>query len=352
MTHSVLDPAREQAPGDEGLLAAVPPTVPPATPTGVPAASTPRRRWRRPSWVVLLVAVLALAGITLLQLPGIATWFSQLEYSREIVGLNHSSTPEGDRGAELAAARTYNEGLTGAAVVAAGQRIPQAASGGPDSVYNSLLAADSTGLMARIKIPKIDVDLPVYHGTSDSVLLQGVGHLEGTALPVGGATTHTVLTGHRGLAQAEMFDDLDKVRIGDTFTIEVWGEVLTYRVRETQVVKPDDTQSLYPILGEDLATLVTCTPLGINSHRILVTGERVTPTPIADLESAGEDPVVPGFPWWAVWLAVAVVGVAGYVVLSCRTPGARRAAPGRGTSSVRPAPEPEPSPLPNDPIRP
>ncbi|GAA1609521.1 class C sortase [Leucobacter chromiireducens] len=281
------------------------------------------RRWRRPSPVVLFVALLALAGIALIQAPSIATWYSQLEYSREIVGLNRD-TGAGDvttRAAELAAARSYNEGLTGAAVVAAGQRIPQAVSDTDGADYDGLLASDASGLMARIKIPKIDVDLPIYHGTSDDVLQQGVGHLEGTALPVGGPTTHTVLTGHRGLAKAELFNNLDQLTPGDTFTIEVWGEVLTYRVAETKVVQPDETESLYPVFGKDLATLITCTPLGINTHRILVTGERVTPTPQRDLDAAGAEPTIPGFPWWAVWSAAGVLGVAGYVTATCRVRG-------------------------------
>ena len=281
------------------------------------------RRRRRPSPVVLFVALLALAGVALLQLPAIATWFSQLDSSREIVAMNRATVDNGGAAREqaLVEARAYNADLlTGTAVVGAGERVPQAADAGRASSYDDLLRADATGLMARIKIPAIDVDLPVYHGTSDAVLEMGVGHLEGTALPVGGVDTHTVLTGHRGLAKAELFSNLDRVTVGDTFVIEVFGEVLTYRVVETQVVEPDQTQALFPVLGRDLATLVTCTPLGVNSHRILVTGERVTPTPIADLEAAGGDPTVPGFPWWAVWSGAAVLVIGGYVVLSCRRP--------------------------------
>lgn len=297
-----------------------------AAPTPAPSGSD--RHWRKPSPVVLFVAVLALAGVGLLQLPSIATWFSQLQYSQEIIGLNQSAIAGGvsEREAALAAAHAYNDQLTGAAVVAPGERIPKASGtgAGSGSDYAKLLATDSTGLMARIKIPKIDVDLPIYHGTSDRVLAQGVGHLEGTALPVGGETTHTVLTGHRGLAQAEMFNNLDQLVVGDTFTLETWGEVLTYRITDTRVVKPDETQSLYPVQGNDLATLVTCTPLGINSHRILVTGERITPTPIADIESAGQTPTVPGFPWWTLWSAGALVVIGGYVVASCRVRGGRR----------------------------
>lgn len=293
-----------------------------------PLGST--RRWRRPSPVVLLVSILAFAGVLLLLLPSIATWYSQREYSAEIQGLNQAagSGDEAARQAGLEAARSYNEQLTGAAVVAAGARIPEAVGSDASGEYERLLAADTTGLMARVKIPKVNVDLPIYHGTSDDTLEQGVGHLKGTALPVGGETTHSVLTAHRGLAKAELFDNLDQVRTGDTFTVEVWGEVLTYRVRETRVVKPNETQSLYPVMGEDLVTLVTCTPLGINTHRILVTGERVTPTPIGDLNAAGADPTVPGFPVWALGLGGALLGIGGYVVLSCRVPRPRGGAHG------------------------
>lgn len=159
----------------------------------------------------------------------------------------------------------------------------------------------------------IDVDLPIYHGTSDVTLLRGIGHLEGTALPVGGNGTHAVLTGHRGLAESELFTHLDRLAVGDTFTIEVFGQVLTYRVGETKVVDPSDTETLYPVRGKDLVTLVTCTPLGINSQRILVTGERVTPTPARDLAHAGARPDIPGFPWWVVVIGAAVAVLTLYV---------------------------------------
>lgn len=172
---------------------------------------------------------------------------------------------------------------------------------------------NAQGLMARVKIPAIDVDLPIYHGTSDAVLLEGVGHLEGSSLPIGGPDTHAVLTAHRGLADAAMFTNLDRVKVGDTFTIEVFGEVLTYRVRETKVVAPEDADALRAVPGEDLVTLVTCTPLGINTHRILVTGERITPTPIEDIAAAGQAPDVPGFPWWAVGVLAAILVAEGYV---------------------------------------
>ncbi|WP_370545223.1 class C sortase [Herbiconiux sp. VKM Ac-1786] len=157
------------------------------------------------------------------------------------------------------------------------------------------------------------------------MLDHGVGHLEGTAVPVGGVTTHSVLTAHRGLATSELFTHLDRVELDDSFTIEVLGEVLTYRVVDTRVVEPTETQSLLPVDGRDLVTLVTCTPLGVNSHRILVTGERVIPTPQVDVDGAGQRPEIPTFPWWVV-IAVAVLTAASlYVWWSGRPARARPA---------------------------
>ena len=181
------------------------------------------------------------------------------------------------------------------------------------SDYWDLLDAGIDGIMARLTIPSIDVDLPIYHGTSDAVLEHGVGHLQGTSLPVGGTDTHSVLTAHTGLAKAALFNNLKDVELGDTFTISVFGEVLTYQVVETQTILPSETGSLIVQSDRDIVTLVTCTPLGINPHRYLVTGERVEPTPIADIEAAREAPAIPKSPWWAVVLPAGVLLVGIYV---------------------------------------
>ncbi|CAN5414515.1 hypothetical protein BH09ACT4_BH09ACT4_10990 [soil metagenome] len=276
-----------------------------------------RRRWRMP-WLAFITALVFFLGTVTFMLPTIANWFSQVEQAHAITDLSGEVHDFGaDSLAEaLAIARAYNTTLTGGAIVAANERIPIPAAdvAAADHLeYDQILAADSRGLMARIKIPVIGVDLPVYHGTDEETLKEGVGHLEGTALPGGGIGTRSVLTAHRGLATSELFTNLDKVQIGDTFTIEVFGEVLTYRVITIEVVEPDDSKALYPDLTRDLVTLVTCTPLGINSHRILVTGERVLPTPTGDVESAGEGPQIPGFPWWIVILSAAFVALSWYV---------------------------------------
>lgn len=278
-------------------------------------ASLRRPRWRMP-WATFGLALLALVGILVLMYPTVASWWAQYNQSQLIVKVDDElgqSSPNALSEA-LDQARAYNSALTGGALVAAGSRVPTSSGGQAQGFdYQQLLRADAAGVMGRLRIPTIGVDLPIYHGTSDAVLAQGVGHLEGTSLPVGGVDQHSVLTAHRGLAQSTLFDNLDQVKVGDTFTIEVFGQVLTYRVRDTQVVRPEETQALYPQPGEDLVTLVTCTPLGINTHRILVTGERVTPTPPEDLATAGKHPGVPGFPWWAVIIGGSVVVLAALV---------------------------------------
>lgn len=141
--------------------------------------------------------------------------------------------------------------------------------------YLECLNINGDGVMGYIEIPRIDVRLPIYHGSSEEVLQQGVGHIESTALPIGGDYTHAVLTGHRGLPSAKLFTDLDRLEIGDQFYIHVLDEVLAYEIDEINTVLPDQLQELQPIEGRDLVTLVTCTPYGVNTHRMLVRGTRV-----------------------------------------------------------------------------
>lgn len=140
--------------------------------------------------------------------------------------------------------------------------------------YNSLLN-QANGIMGSIEIPKIDVDLPVYHGTEDDVLSIGVGHIQGTSLPVGGENTHCVLSGHRGLPGSSLFTRLDEMKEGDLFFLSVMGKTLAYKVYDIQVVDPDNTEVLEITAGKDDVSLVTCTPYGLNTHRLVVTGERV-----------------------------------------------------------------------------
>lgn len=141
--------------------------------------------------------------------------------------------------------------------------------------YNQILNVSGTGVMGYITIEKLGVELPLYHGTSDSVLNIACGHMEGTSLPVGGESTHSVLSAHRGLPHAKLFTDLDKMEIGDVFTITILDRTLTYQVDQIKVVNPNEIDEVHIIEGEDHCTLLTCTPYGINSHRLLVRGTRI-----------------------------------------------------------------------------
>jgi len=277
------------------------------------ASGRPRRKWSADP-VQLLAAGLLWVGLVVFSYPNASAWVAQYNQSRIVRDYTEAiDRVKPSKLEQLAAARAYNEELSSGAVYQAGSNIAEGSGELADGVtpYYQQLNPGFGGPMARLKIPRIDLDLPVYHGTSEETLLRGLGHLQGTSLPVGGVGTRSVITGHRGLASAAMFTELDKVGMGDTFTVEVLGEVLTYRVVETKVVAPDETQALLPDPHRDLLTLVTCTPLSINTHRILLTGERVTPTPQVSLDAAGADPTIPHFPWWAVTLAggIALVGV-------------------------------------------
>ena len=305
-------------------------------PTAHLTKSKRRRKWRL-ALVPALVALLLVGGTATLNYPDQADWVNQARFNQLVSGVKAETlAPDpatvAAREQALDQARRYNDGLTSGALINADQRIPVgAAEASPEAhaMYKSSLNHDPGGIMASIIVPKIDIELPIYHGTSDATLLKGVGHLEGTSLPVGGVGTHSVLTAHRGLASAKLFTDLDQVAQGDEFVIAVEGEALAYRVFNVQVVDPHDTTAIQPDSAKDLVTLVTCTPLGVNSHRILVTGERIIPTPDDAEQAAKADPPL-GFPWWIVFDALALVFGALYV---WRAGLYRPAAPGDPESS-------------------
>ncbi|MBP1325035.1 sortase A [Leucobacter exalbidus] len=271
-------------------------------------------KWR-PSMLSWVIAFVTLIGVIVALYPNTAQWLSAYSQSQLVKAYStqvEEVTP--DASSQMVEAFRYNEALTAGVDLLAGATVPTGTgTSNADYDYNTTLTANEEGLMARIRFPVANVDLPIYHGTSDSILLKGAGHLEGSHLPVGGDGTRSVITAHRGLAEATMFSNLDRVAEGDRFTIETFGEVLTYEIRETRVIAPEDTDSLRAEPERDLVTLVTCTPLGINTHRILVTGERVTPTPPGDLRSLGQESVLPGFPWWMLVAGAALLLVAGFV---------------------------------------
>ncbi len=143
------------------------------------------------------------------------------------------------------------------------------------SEYEKLLDVNGTGIMGYVEVPRIDVKIPIYHGTDNEVLQIGVGHIEGTSLPIGGDSTHSAISGHRGLTSSKLFTDIDQLSEGDVFMLYVLGETLTYEVDQIRIVLPDELNDLKIESGEDYCTLITCTPYGVNTHRLLVRGHRI-----------------------------------------------------------------------------
>lgn len=218
---------------------------------------------------IILYAVL-LIGLCLLLYPSVADWWNSMHQTRAIA--SYVEAVEDMSGEEMEAlleeARRYNEKLAGKSLnlQLAEKELRE---------YESLLDISGTGIMGYVQVPKINVSLPIYHGTDEAVLQIAVGHLEGTSLPIGGESTHSVLSGHRGLPSAKLFTDLDQILEGDVFTVTVLNETITYQVDQIRIVEPSDVSELQIIHGEDHCTLVTCTPYGINTHRILVRGTRI-----------------------------------------------------------------------------
>lgn len=210
-----------------------------------------------------------LIGSSVLLYPAISNYVNSKHASRVIATYNEAltSSDEDKLSGILDSAADYNTRLRSALPDAF--YIPSNVSG-----YGDTLDITGTGIMGYIDIDKIGVELPIYHGVSKEVLQVGVGHLEGTSLPVGGESTHCVLSGHRGLPSAKLFTDLDELEIGDEFTITILDRLLTYRIDQICIVLPTETDDLQIVNGKDYCTLMTCTPYGINTHRLLVRGVR------------------------------------------------------------------------------
>lgn len=256
----------------------------------------------------LVVALLLLAGLCVLAYPFVSDRIATRAHVAAVVDYQNGvkALPTQEEKRLLQQARDYNARLGGTAV-----EDPFTQGSQPDTEYEDQLSVG--GVMGSIQIPEIGVDLPIYHGTSDQTLAKGVGHLYGTSLPVGGAGTHAVLTGHRGLPSATLFTDLDKLKEGDRFYIEVLDETLAYQVDQIKVVEPTDTTALQIEPGKDYVTLLTCTPYGINSHRLLVRGARVEMPPQQAKQEVQTVLAQPGFLqqwWWLLLLAAAAVAVA------------------------------------------
>ena len=247
----------------------------------------PAQKSRRPSLITIALVLLMLAGLGVLLYPTLSDQFARWQAVQEIAQYNQVAEAEQADYSDLwAAAEAYNRRLaetgtfTGAVLGEETQEEPLDVS----QYLNPL----GTGMMGYIDIPKINVHLPIYQGTGEKVLQSGAGFWIGTSLPTGGPSTHCVITAHNGLVKAKMFTDLDQLEEGDTFTLSVLDRVMTYEVDQILVTLPDEMEPLQIVPGEDLVTLYTCTPYGVNTHRLLVRGHRIE-TPATAETAAGGD---------------------------------------------------------------
>ena len=229
-------------------------------------------RWLKKNALTLILVAILLAGIGLIAYPSFSDYWNSFHQTRAIASYAESVADMSQEKYDeiLARAEAYNAkmGKTGL--------IWRELTDEEKKDYETELDVGASGIMGYIDIPKIDVTLPIYHGTDEAVLQVAIGHLEGTSLPVGGSSSHCVMSGHRGLPSAKLFSDLDKMVEGDIFSLTIMNRTLTYEVDQIRVVEPTNLSDLQLEKGKDLCTLVTCTPYGINTHRLLVRGHRTS----------------------------------------------------------------------------
>ncbi len=228
-----------------------------------------QKKQKKFSFSTFLLVLILLAGIGVLLYPTISDWWNSMHATQAIAGYVSAveTMTKEEKEAVIDAAREYNEGLP--------DGVNFGLEGAEYERYAKILDITGTGIMGYIQIPAIDVNLPIYHGTDESVLQIAVGHVAGSSFPVGGERTHGVLSGHRGLPSAKLFSDLDKLTEGDTFTVTVLDETLTYEIDQIRIVLPEETDELAIVPEKDYNTLVTCTPYGVNTHRMLMRGHRI-----------------------------------------------------------------------------
>ena len=257
----------------------------------------------------IVIILIFLAGLSLLLYPFVANQWNnhrqkQLISNYESVVADKEAAGNIDYAAEMKKAEAYNDALLPS--ILPDSFAVADASTETDSNYENSLNIAGDGMMGIVEIPKIAIKLPIYHGTSDEVLQKAAGHLEGSSLPIGGENTHAVISAHRGLPSASLFTDLDQLEIGDHFLIHVLDETLCYEVDQILVVDPEDTSALAVEDGEDLVTLLTCTPYGVNTQRLMVRGHRV---PYEEQTVADEQTPLSGLSLHTNYLLWVVVGI-------------------------------------------
>ena len=264
------------------------------------------------------IGALMILGLSLLLYPLIAnTWNNHVQsklvsnYSESVSTAIESGTINTE--GELEKAYQYNEDLLPSILP---DSFAEAEANGVDERYMSILNINGDGIMGYIQIPSINVKLPIFHTTNEDILQIGVGHLEGSSLPVGGPNTHSVLSAHRGLPSATLFTDLDRVKIGEDFFIIIMDEYYAYEVDSINVVEPDDTSLLAVEKDQDLCTLITCTPYGVNTQRLMVRGHRVEYTP--ELLADAKTPTFGAVSLhtnYLLWVIVGLLTVAAFILI-------------------------------------
>ena len=239
---------------------------------------------KKGNYITLVLVLLLFAGLSLLLYPSVSDYWNSFHQTKAISGYagQVDTMDPAQMDAMWAAAQSYNRQLTE-------KREVYKLTDAQKKKYEGLLDITGTGIMGYIEIPSINCSLPIYHGTNEAVLQVAVGHLEWSSLPVGGESTHCVLSGHRGLPSARLFTNLDKLREGDQFMLRVLDQVLTYEVDQILIVEPEDVEALQIMEGQDYCTLVTCTPYGINTQRLLVRGHRVETQKTTDMARVTAD---------------------------------------------------------------
>ena len=218
----------------------------------------------------IILCITFITGLSLLLYPTVSNYWNAQHQTQAVVDYTEriEKMDDSEKLAEIDRAVSYNLGL-----VDNGRRFSPNKQ--ENELYRSILSIDDNGMMGYITIPELRLKLAIYHGVDESVLQVGIGHIEGSSLPVGGEGTHCVISGHRGLPSAKLFTDIDKLVVGDVFMLHVYDEMLTYEVDQILIVEPEDYSALAIEEGKDYCTLVTCTPYGINTHRLLIRGHRI-----------------------------------------------------------------------------